>query len=51
MPDLLIFKERRRRVPQLGREHPGGVASSMSPSLMLHHPDCDNISDLMTKAC
>ena len=45
----VIFKNQDTEFRQWVREHPGGLVVNV-PSLMLHRPECDNISDLMTKS-
>jgi hypothetical protein len=47
--ELLIFKNDDPGFRSWVRKHPGGLVVNV-PNLMLHHPDCDHISDLMTKA-
>ena len=47
--ELLIFKNDDAGFRSWVRKHPGGLLVNV-PNLMLHHPDCDHISDLMTKA-
>ena len=47
--ELLIFKNDDPGFRSWVRKHPGGLLVNV-PNLMLHHPDCDHISDLMTKA-
>jgi hypothetical protein len=44
-----IFKNHDGEFRQWVREHPGGLVVNV-PNLMLHRPDCDHISDLMTKS-
>lgn len=49
MADPLIFKNDDLGFRAWVREHPGGLVVNV-PNLMLHRPDCEHISDLMTKA-
>jgi hypothetical protein len=45
----LVFKEQDAEFREWVRQHPGGLVVNV-PTLMLHRPDCDHISDLMTKS-